>query len=77
MNLERIIAFIPIFVIAVQAVADSEKLAHVIRFNDYEIGSEEDWLLEKGFKFNREFNRGQTTIKMYRIWNAEERIGDY
>ena len=33
------------------AFADSPKLAHIIRFGDYEIGSEEDWLQAKGFEF--------------------------
>ncbi len=36
------------------AIADSERLAHVIRFSDYETGSEEDWLQAKGFQFRHD-----------------------
>lgn len=34
--------------------ADAERLTHVIRFDDYESGSEEDWLLGKGFQFEQD-----------------------
>jgi hypothetical protein len=35
-------------------VADSGKLANVIRFSDYQTGSEEDWLQAKGFLFRQD-----------------------
>ena len=34
--------------------AEAARLAHVIQFNDYETGSEEDWLLGKGFEFTQD-----------------------
>lgn len=40
--------------ISVSAMAESSKLAHVIRFSDYETGSEEDWLSSKGFQFKED-----------------------
>jgi hypothetical protein len=40
--------------ILVPALADNPKLAHIIRFSDYQIGSEEDWLQAKGFEFKED-----------------------
>ena len=42
---------------AVSALADTEKLIHVIRFSDYDTGSEKDWLLGKGFQFESHARR--------------------
>ncbi len=39
------------------AISDSEKLTHIIRFNDYETGSEEDWLQAKGFVFQHDLQK--------------------
>ncbi len=39
------------------ALAEAAKLAHVIRFNDYETGSEEDWLQTKGFEFRQDMRK--------------------
>ncbi len=44
---------ISIFVLNV-TYAETNKLIHIIRFSDYETGSEEDWLLGKGFKFEQD-----------------------
>jgi hypothetical protein len=43
--------------IAIPAAADSTKPIHVIQFSDYQEGSEEDWLLGKGFKFEQDARR--------------------
>lgn len=40
--------------IPLAAFADTNRLAHIIRFSDYETGSEEDWLQAKGFVFERD-----------------------
>ncbi len=37
-----------------QDAAEEERLIHVIRFGDYESGSIEDWLQQKGFIFERD-----------------------
>ena len=34
-----------------------DKLVHVIRFNDYEIGPDESWLQSKGFTFERDMRK--------------------
>lgn len=47
------ITFIALCFILSSVEAEPAKLAHVIRFSDYEIGSEEDWLLGKGFEFQK------------------------
>ena len=39
------------------AVADGDRLAHVIRFSDYDSGSEEDWLQAKGFQFRHDMQK--------------------
>ena len=51
--MKKLLAFIILFSISVPAIAETARLAHVIRFSDYEIGSEEDWLQAKGFKFEQ------------------------
>ena len=55
--MKRLMAFFLLLFISVSAVAESKKLAHIIRFNDYEQGSEEDWLQGKGFKFKEDAQR--------------------
>ena len=42
---------------AVSAARAEGRLVHIIHFDDYEIGSEEDWLLVKGFQFRRDMQR--------------------
>ncbi len=37
--------------------ANEDKLVHVVRFTDYELGSVEDWLLSKGFQFEQDAQR--------------------
>lgn len=39
------------------AIADTPKLVNIVRFNDYEIGSEEDWLQGKGFEFKQDMRK--------------------
>jgi hypothetical protein len=39
------------------ATADEDKLVHVVRFTDYEIGTIDDWLLGKGFRFEQDAKR--------------------
>jgi hypothetical protein len=39
------------------AAAQSAKPAYIIRFSDYETGSEEDWLRGKGFQFEQDAQR--------------------
>lgn len=65
-----------LFSVSVSAIAERGRLAHIIRFTDYEIGSEEDWLQGKGFKFEKdmrnrnridlEINNGSLTIEAKR-----------
>ncbi len=55
--MKKIILFILLLVFSTSAMADSAKLVHVIRFSDYESGSEEDWLLGKGFQFKLDAQR--------------------
>jgi hypothetical protein len=52
--MRKILAFIILLSVSVSAIAETARLAHVIRFSDYEIGSEEDWLQGKGFKFQQD-----------------------
>ena len=37
--------------------SETEKLVHILRFNDYESGSIDDWLKGKGFLFKHDANR--------------------
>ena len=46
-----------LLLVSAPALAGNPKLAHVIRFDDYDIGSEEDWLQAKGFEFNEDMKR--------------------
>lgn len=55
--MKRFIILIVLCFIPVSTAAESAKLAHIIRFNDYETGSEEDWLLGKGFQFKEDARR--------------------
>jgi len=43
--------------LAVPALADSTKPIYVVRFDDYQEGSEEDWLMGKGFQFEQDAKR--------------------
>lgn len=54
--MKNLLAFIILLSVSVSdsAIAETERLAHLIRFTDYEAGSEEDWLLGKGFKFHQD-----------------------
>ena len=49
--------FFLLCILSGSASAESEKLAYGIPFNDYEIGSVEDWLLAKGFEFKEDARR--------------------
>ena len=49
-----IIIFLLLIFVCTTVMAASEKMVHVIRFDDYESGSEEDWLLGKGFQFKHD-----------------------
>ena len=42
---------------SVPTLADDPKPVHVLRFDDYRIGSEEDWLKGKGFVFEQDMRR--------------------
>jgi hypothetical protein len=55
--MKKILLLILLCFISTSAVADSAKLIHVIRFSDYETGSEKDWLSGKGFKFKHDARR--------------------
>ena len=46
-----------ICLLSASALADSTKPIHVVRFSDYQEGSEEDWLLGKGFQFEQDAKR--------------------
>ena len=52
-----IAAFIIPVLITTSALADSQGPVNVVRFNDYETGSEEDWLEGKGFEFREDLRR--------------------
>ena len=47
-----ILCFIPVL-----SIAESSKLVYIISFNDYETGSEEDWLIGKGFQLKQDAQR--------------------
>ena len=55
--MKKFMTFCILFFLSLSAIAESEKLAHVIRFSNYEKGSEEDWLLGKGFQFKEDAQR--------------------
>ena len=55
--MRKIIFTILLSLMAVSALADTDRPIHVIRFNDYQTGSEEDWLLGKGFQFEQDAKR--------------------
>ena len=55
--MKKVLTFIFLFLIPISAVADSEKLAYQIRFDDYEMGPVEDWLQGKGFQFKSDMQR--------------------
>ncbi len=42
---------------AVSTASAEGRLVHIVNFDDYEIGSEEDWLLGKGFQFRVDMQR--------------------
>lgn len=52
--MKKVLIFFLLFFLSAPVMADSGKLVHVIRFYDYETGSEEDWLLGKGFEFKQD-----------------------
>jgi len=55
-----LLALFSIFLTSPPVLAADGKLAHVVRFTDYQQGSIDDWLLGKGFKFQRDAdNRDQ------------------
>ena len=51
--MKRFFALLLFCLISTSVLAGPDKLVHVIRFSDYEKGSEEDWLLGKGFQQKR------------------------
>lgn len=52
--MKKILTIVLLCFLSAPVMADSGKLVHVIVFNDYETGSEEDWLLGKGFQFKQD-----------------------
>lgn len=46
-----------LFIFSTIVAADSPKLAHVVKFSDYDTGSVEDWLQRKGFDFKADARR--------------------
>ncbi len=50
-------AFVLSCLVSFAAIADTAKPVHIVRFNDYETGSEEDWLQGKGFEFTRDMRK--------------------
>ena len=49
--MKKIILLISLFIFSTAIIAESAELIHLIRFSDYESGSEKDWLLKKGFEY--------------------------
>ena len=47
--------------------AETQTLVHILRFNDYETGSEEDWLLSKGFQFKQELSHNMYAFTLMYI----------
>ena len=43
--------------LSVSALADAAEPVYVVRFNDYQVGSVEDWLRGKGFQFEQDAKR--------------------
>ncbi len=52
--MKKILTLILLFFLSVPVMAGSGKLVHVIGFSDYQTGSEEDWLLGKGFQLKQD-----------------------
>lgn len=48
--MKNVILLLSLLVVASSVFAEPRNLVHILRFNDYESGSEEDWLLSKGFQ---------------------------
>jgi hypothetical protein len=57
LTIKRILLCLIVLLVSVPVLADNPRLTNVIRFNDYEIGSEEDWLQSKGFEFKEDMKR--------------------
>lgn len=55
--MKKLLLFIIFCCLAMPAIAETDKPIHIIRFNDYETGSEEDWLMAKGFQFKQDAQR--------------------
>ena len=55
--MKKALTFIVLLLIPMSVLAHTEKLAHILRFNDYETGSVEDWLQRKGFEFKAGMQR--------------------
>ncbi|GAB6905214.1 hypothetical protein JCM12296A_10490 [Desulfosarcina cetonica] len=55
--MRKVFFVILVFLLAVPAGADTTRPVHIVRFNDYASGSEEDWLLGKGFQFEQDAKR--------------------
>jgi hypothetical protein len=55
--MKKLMVFLLLFFISTLVIAESQKLAHIIRFSDYKQGSEEDWLQGKGFQFKEDAQR--------------------
>lgn len=63
--MKTLLAFMILFSVSVSAIAERGRLAYIIRFTDYEIGSEEDWLQGKGFKFEKDMrNRNRIDLEI-------------
>ena len=52
-----ITAFVISLLMTMPALADLEKPIQVVRFNDHQTGSEEDWLRGKGFLFRADLRQ--------------------
>lgn len=63
--MKKILTIVLLCFLSAPVMADSGKLVHVIVFNDYETGSEEDWLLGKGFQFKQDArDRGRINFEV-------------
>ena len=57
MKMNALLVLVISWFLVSSALADSTKPIYVVRFDDYQEGSEEDWLLGKGFQFEQDAKR--------------------
>jgi hypothetical protein len=68
--MKKIFIFITFFMISLPVMSGEEKIVRIIYFDDYEVGSEEDWLKQKGFEFEQDAhyrNRVSLAIDDHRL----------